>query len=42
MGLMVIDYISGMLAAKREAYEIREIKSMDGAVGGAYWEFIKR
>lgn len=39
--LMVIDYVSGMLAAKKNHSKIQMIVDLVGVVKEVYWEFIK-
>lgn len=38
---MVIDYVSGMLAAKKNHSKIQMIVDLVGVVKEVYWEFIK-
>lgn len=42
MLLMIADYVSGMIAAKKEALEHPGRKSMAGAVKKVFWEYLKR
>lgn len=42
MLLMIADYVSGMIAAKRKPWNTLAAKSMAGAVKKVFWEYLKR